>query len=439
MFDELVVEYDTELVFVPNSAHPGRIFTVFYASKNEDLKALYLALSHVLGTPAKMRYAAKRVLAHLNHMPLPGQAPASQLLLTKAHQNFLDTLASQQAVVKAEDWDEANKNERLTNLIQCAHSAFIALPLGLPREAMDEYFRLYVLQAMTDDSREELQAARLLAEFEEKNWAHQALLEDVKPRAEEAIAMTEALTQEQLQSLRQLRELIADVLSEQATQGPIERNTPAFAAAVLLARIQHDLEGARVLVEARRPHQAMTLVAALYEMVFLIGYIGKSRERATKWLCLPPDQSLDSVKKLVAGAIYSLLPDMSGLERQAEMDSLYQMYRQLCRFKHGSAEVVQDGAGHYQQDGQFTFYLENSGAHFETWLLFAAVNNANILTAHALDFYQKAHGLQEAHSERLDELLAQIINTRQKEALLSAALGIPALTAQLEQDTKAAQ
>lgn len=372
-------------------------------------------------------------------MPLPGRAPTSQLLLTKAHQNFLDTLAAQQAVVKAEDWNEANKNERLTNLIQCAHSAFIALPLGLPRETMDEYFRLYVLQAMTDDSQEELQAARLLAEFEEKNWAHQALPEDVKPSVEEAIAMTEALMQEQLQSLCQLRELIADALSEQAAQGPIERNTPAFAAAVLLARIQHDLEGVRVLVEARRPHQAMTLVAALYEMVFLVGYIGKSRERAAKWFRLAPDQSLDSVKKLVAGAIYNLLPEMSGLERQAETDGMYQMYRQLCRFKHGSAEVVQDGAGHYQQDGQFTFYLENSGTHFETWLLFAAVNNANILTIHALDFYQKAHGLLQTHSERLDELLVQIINTRQKEDLLSEALGIPALTAQLEQDAKAAQ
>lgn len=432
-------EYDTELVFAPSQTQPARVLTVFDACENADLKVLYLALSRVLGRPAKMRYAARRVLAHLKQMPLPGQASASPLLPTRTHQNFLSVLQEQQGMVEANDWDDTNKNQRLTSLIQSAHAAFAALPLGLPREAMDEYFRLQVLQAMTDNSQEDMRAAQLLAEFEQKHWTHLPLPKGVTPTQEEAAAMTATLTREHLQSLHQLRELIADVLCEQAAQGPKEQNAPVFAASVLLARIQHDLEGVRVLVEARRPHQAMTLVAALYEMVFLVGYIGQSRERAAKWFRLAPEQSLDSVKKLVAGSIYNLLPEMSGPERQAETDSMYQMYRQLCRFKHGSAEVVQDGAGRYQNDGQFTFYMENSGTYFETWLLFAAVNNANILTTHALDFYQKAHGLQETHSERLDELLVQIINTQQKEDLLSEALGIPGLTAQLEQDAKAAQ
>jgi len=272
--------------------------------------------------------------------------------------------------------EEALKN--LRRFLRMSQHACLLLGAQLPREYIKRLHFQAVLVGFTDDSEEERGALQALkTSLEEAPAQVGDAIEELHPLV---IAQTCTMVQELIDLTPEVRDLIRDTLV--AATEHFAASTPPHAQAgmVLLTRISQDLEGVRILTQAERPVQALTLDAVIFELNYLIGYFGSDDARAQRWLQLKEDERLShddgtfpSIKDFVGYTLLNVLPDLGGLELRQHVTERYSEYKFLCGYKHGHAGNTRRAASKPLPNGGVIFTPEPKQDNVETWLTLVGI------------------------------------------------------------------
>lgn len=106
----------------------------------------------------------------------------------------------------------------------------------------------------------------------------------------------------------------------------------------LLTRLQNELLAVKMLCESGFSLQAFSIGCTIYELSWMIPYIGKDEDIAEAWFAHEGTKQFVKIDQLTMKAVQKLFGDAADWNQQ------YGYYRELCAIKHGNAQI-QQGVG----------------------------------------------------------------------------------------------
>lgn len=404
-------EYDTGLL-VETERGSRWYVSLYTVVARGSLETLFARLSEVEASGEQLRMAARRALAALQRINITGLNVAGRDGNQEARRVF--DLCTH-AVENADFW--VSKEEALKNLrrfLRMSQHACLLLGTRLPREYVRQVHFQAILMGFTDDTEEEAAAFEALrTSLKEAPMTVGETLGETHPFV---IAQTSTMVQDLIDLTPEVRELIRDTLV--AATAHFADVTPSYAQAgmLLLTRISQDLEGVRVLSQAERPVQALTLDAVIFELSYLIGYFGTDESRAQRWLPLEGDQRLvhddgtfPSIKDFVGYTLVNAVPTLQGQDLREKVAERYKEYKFLCGFKHGHAGNTRRAAASPLASGGLMFTPEPQRDNLETWLTLVGLWKGLYLTLSVglNAFYQFSYETPDL-KRRLEDLVGRL-------------------------------
>lgn len=420
-------EYDTGLLV--ESEQGSRWYVSLYTvAAPHSLETLLTRLPEAEASPRQLRTAAQRALDALRQIDVPA-LPVRSGGENEAARHIFGMCAH--VVGNSEFWSsEEEAAQNLRRFLRMSQHACLLLGARLPRDYVKRLHFQAVLVGFTDDSEEE--AAAFQALNATSNEAPSEVGKAIEAAQPFVVAQTCTMVQELLDITPEVRGLIRDTLL--AATEHFSASTPAHARAgmVLLTRISQDLEGVRILAQAERPAQALTLDAVIFELSYLIGYFGADEARAERWLRLKDDErlahddgSFPTIKDFVGYTLLNVLPNLQGRDLREKVAERYSEYKFLCGFKHGHAGNTRRAATSPLPGGGWLYAPDPQQDYLETWLTLVGIWKGLYLalTVGLNAFYQFSHHTPEL-GRRLEALADRLTKLDTEHAELERVTGI---------------
>jgi hypothetical protein len=156
---------------------------------------------------------------------------------------------------------------------------------------------------------------------------------------------------------------------------------------ILLTRASNDLRCAAILAKRGYPLQAMSLVSTIYELAYMVAYIGANSECAGKWMKhADPTTSFVAPKPLTRAVL-----DRCRIREQVESE--YGVYTQLCQAKHANPILETRDLYEPSDEDDDTFVMVNGPrlSAESTMKARFALEQGGRLLAMAVEAYAKNH------------------------------------------------